>query len=294
MPHAAPWTHAVFQNPSTENRTVAGLLKQAGTKILYVYHEPWQQLPSYLRGEGLSGTLKAILAHHTSVSVLKLADTVMLASQYGLNEYGKSDVRYNRNSEYIPLLFDDDAPKNIADLLPPKRFFGYIGYLCRSHGFDQFVSFMRSALHQNQDMRFLIASRLPLPGTLLNDPTLRKNLDRIEIRCGRPLGNDEINRCYLESFCVWNIYRRSTQSGVLPKAFMFGTPVIASRVGAFPEWVEEGVNGRFAEARDCEGILAALEDIRNNIEGYATRCRQTFIEKFFYRSNLAAIQRVLE
>ena len=140
-------------------------------------------------------------------------------------------------------------------------------------------------------MRFLIASRLPLPGTLLNDPTLRKNLDRIEIRCGRPLGNDEINRCYLESFCVWNIYRRSTQSGVLPKAFMFGTPVIASRVGAFPEWVEEGVNGRFAEARDCEGILAALEDIRNNIEGYATRCRQTFIEKFFYRSNLAAIQR---
>ena len=111
VPHAAPWTHAVFQNPSTENRTVAGLLKQAGTKILYVYHEPWQQLPSYLRGEGLSGTLKAILAHHTSVSVLKLADTVMLASQYGLNEYGKSDVRYNRNSEYIPLLFDDDAPK---------------------------------------------------------------------------------------------------------------------------------------------------------------------------------------
>ena len=291
---APRWTHAAFMNPSTENSAMATKLKKGGTKILYVYHEPWQMSPQYLTAEGLPGTLRAILAHRSSISNLKIADTVILASQYGLSEYRKSDDRFNKNSVYIPLLFDDEATEDLAAMVRQKCCFGYIGNLCRSHGFDQFVSFMKRALQRDKDVRFLVASRVSFPARLLRDPILSKNLDRIEIRCGQPLGNDEINQCYVQSLCVWNIYRRSTQSGVLPKAFMFGTPVIASKVGSFSEWVRTDVNGRFAEADDFEGILAAFEEIRNNISSYASGSRQTFLETFFYRSNLAAIRRILE
>lgn len=293
-PLANSWTHAVFLNPSVENRELAAALKRDGTKILYVYHEPWQMSLRYLMDEGLLATLRAALAHHFTIPILKLADKVILASRYGLSQYQKADARFNRNPVYFPLIFDDDAPGDVAELLLQKRYFGYIGNLCRAHGFDQYLSFMRHALRRGTDLRFLIASRSPFPGHILNDPLISLNLDKIEMRCGRPLANDEMNRCYAESFCVWNIYRRSTQSAVLPKAFMFGTPVLASRIGSFPEYVRDGYNGRFAPGNDTESIGRALEDIRANPMRYVTSCRQSFTETFFYRSQLRDLSLLLE
>ena len=247
----------------------------------------------YLKSEGLSGTFRAILAHRFTVGTIKAADLVVLPSRYGLREYQRSDARFNTNATYFPLIFDDEAPADISVLLPQKRYFGYLGSLCRSHGFDQYLSFIRHAFEYEMNVQFLIASRNPLPEDFLSDSLVRKNLDRIEIRCGRPLGNEEMNRCYAESFCVWNLYRRSTQSAVLPKAFMFGTPVIATSIGSFPEYIQEGVNGRFAEAQDREEIWSVLQDMRDNIGRYAASCRQTFLDLFYYRSRLQDLREIL-
>jgi glycosyltransferase involved in cell wall biosynthesis len=288
------WTHAIILNPSVYNRELAGSLKGAGTKILYVFHEPWQISIDHLRTEGFGGTVRAFLAHRATVPVLKLADTVILASRHGLDVYESADARYNGNSAYIPLIMDDEAPANVAEDLDSKQRFGFIGALCRSHGFDQYVALMREAFRRGGEFRFLIASRNLLPKAILKDPLLRGNQDRIEVRCGRPLNNEEMNRCYAECFCVWNLYRRSTQSAVLPKAFMFGVPVIASRIGAFPEYVEDGVNGRFAEAEDTAGILSSLAEMRGNLASYAVNCRRTFLSTFFYESQLPAIARLIQ
>lgn len=293
-PFVTRWTHALFLNPSIDNRKLAIALKQQGTKILYVYHEPWQMSLNYLRDEGLRATIKSALAHHFTIPVLRLADTILLGSRYGLSVYQKSDVRFNQNSAYFPLIFDDEAPDNLAGLLVQKRYFGYIGNLCRAHGFDQYLSFMRHAIQQGMDISFLIASRKPAPAQVLKDSLLRNNLDKIEIRCGHPLTDEEMNRCYAESFCVWSLYRRSTQSAVLPKAFMFGTPVLASRIGSFPEYVKEGQNGRFASGEDLDSILAALVHFRKNLSMYGRGCRQSFLDTFYYRSCLDDLKKLLK
>jgi glycosyltransferase involved in cell wall biosynthesis len=291
---AIAWNYAVFLNPSPDNGKLANALKRKGTKILYVYHEPWQMSFNYIWSQGPVATFKALMAHHVTVPVLKLADTVILPSRNALREYQKSDARYNRNGIYLPLIYDDEGPETITGILARKRYLGYIGSLCRSHGFDQYLSFVRYALGKDLKISFLIASRNPLPTRLMNDPLFSQNLDKVEIRCGRPLGRDEINRCYAESICVWNLYRTSTQSGVLPKAFMFGTPVIATRIGSFPEFIQEGVNGRFADARDHESIWGAFEEIRSNLRMYVANSRTTFLETFYYRPHLAEIGRLLD
>jgi len=290
---ADSWTHAVFLNVALENRELADALRHQNTKILYVYHEPWQMSVSYLFGEGIKSTLKAILAHRTTIPMLRIANMVILESQFGLEAYQGSDARFNGACTSFPQIYDDEAPNDLPSLLAPKRYFAFIGALCHSHGFDQFVTFMQNSLEQGKNVTFLIASRNPFPAHILRSARLRPNLGNIEIRCGQPLTNDEMNRCYAESFCVWNIYRRSTQSGVLPKAFMFGTPVIASKLGSFPEYIEEGVNGRFATAEDHQGIQKALEEIRRNIGTYAANCRRTFVDTFFYRSRLTDLERLL-
>jgi len=290
---ALAWKYALFLNPSLGNEKLATNLKQKGTKLLYVYHEPWHMSLDYLWSEGLVGTLKAIMAHHVTIPALKLADTVIVPSQYGLRMYQKSDARYNANGIYLPLMYDDEAPSAIDGILAQKRHFGYIGSLCRSHGFDQYLSFVRYALQRDLKISFLIASRNPLPASTASDPLLSRNPDRVKIYCGKPLENDEINRFYAESICVWNLYRRSTQSGVLPKAFMFGTPVIAKNIGSFPEFIQDGLNGRFASARDHQGIYTAFDDMRSNIAAYATNSRRTFLETFYYRARVADFSRLL-
>lgn len=287
------WTHAVFLNPAVQNRDLAVALKKNGTRIVYVYHEPWQMSLSYLWSEGLAATVKASMAHWVTVPTIRLADIVILGSRYGLAAYQKWDSRYNRNSVCFPLIYDDEAPSDILGLLPQKRYFAFIGNLCRAHGFDQYLSFMRHALARGMDIRFLIASRNPIPNDLLKESLIQTNLDRIEIRCGRALDSEEINLCYAESFCVWNLYRRSTQSGVLPKAFMFGTAVIANKIGSFPEYIQQGVNGRFAKAENHQEIVDGLQDIRRNITSYAVNCRRSFHSNFFYRSLLLDLRRIL-
>ena len=286
-------SHAVFLNASTKNRDLAIALKKNGTKILYVFHEPWQMSLRYLWNEGLLSGLKGAMAHHFTVPVLKIAHTVILASQNGILEYQKSDVRHNSNVAYLPLLYDDEAGQGVLNDISQKRFLSYIGNICRSHAFDRFLSFVQFSLQRDRNLSFLIASRNPMPDRLMKDRIFLRNAERIEMRCGRELSNAEINRCYAESFCVWNLYRRSTQSGVLPKAFMFGTPVIAGRVGSFGEFVQDGVNGRFAGPRDGEEIQAAATDMRINIARYASHCREAFLRTFYYRAHLQDLARLL-
>jgi glycosyltransferase involved in cell wall biosynthesis len=96
----------------------------------------------------------------------------------------------------------------------------------------------------------------------------------------------EINQHYLESFCVWNAYELSTQSGVLPHAFMAGSPVLAARIGSFPEFVREGLNGEYIDASAGPSeVLRCVERMRDRIGIYVDGCRKTFLETFYYRSH---------
>lgn len=287
------FTHALIYNASTANRMVATALKENGTKILYVLHEPQQPILDFLWAEGPKIGIKGIVAHRYSVPVIKIADVVLLASRFGLKVYNDSDRKHNASCAYFPLIYDDEAPRDVGSLLPDKHYFGFMGGLCRAHGFDHFVRFMRSELLRGSDLRFLIASRHPLPADVKNDPVVKKNPDKLKLMCGRPLSSDEINLAYAESFCIWNIYRRSTQSGVLPKAFMFGTPVLASSSGSFPEFVKDGVNGKFGEGQDHDAIGRSLSDVRANQENFAFNCRRTFNEEFFYKANLSRFDSLL-
>ncbi len=293
FPVSASWDCAILLNPAVNNRKLGLELKRSGTKILYVYHEPWHMSLDYLRNEGISSAARAILAHRMTVPVLRLADTVILESHFGLEIYRSGDFRHNPKAVYFPQIYDDDTVGRGAELISQKQFFSFIGNPCRAHGFDQYLAAIRHALSSGMDVRFLIASRFALPDSVHRDPLLRQNADRLEFRCGQPLNNDEMNRCYAESFCVWNLYRRSTQSGVLPKALMFGTPVIASTAGSFPEFVRDGANGRFADAEDQGSIWVAADDMRQNIAEYSENCRKTFLEAFYYKSWLTDLRRLL-
>lgn len=283
------YEHALFFHPVPTNHVHARKLSNTGCKIWYFYDEPWESLGRYLGTESFFDVFKLLVAHYFSVRMLKLSHGVILLSQRAVSTYERQDIRLNRNYFKIPLLFHDDSD----GLLQQNRvYFSFIGNLVKAHGFPDFIQFVRYSILRKLDIRFLIASRHPLPEDLAKDETIANASDRVVVRCGRPLTNSEINLCYAQSICVWNLYRRSTQSGVLVTATMFGTPVLAADTGSFPEFVTDHQEGRLLRSTDPETILQAYEEIRGNLSRYTISSRQRFLNTFDYRSQLDLCRRI--
>jgi glycosyltransferase involved in cell wall biosynthesis len=198
----------------------------------------------------------------------------------------------------MPLLFDDEIGNELfARIQNSKQAFGFVGTACRSHGFDAFVAFVKYAIRNGCSIPFMIATSVDLTSVLRTDHELARHVSegRLRIQHGQKLSNDQINQYYLQCFCIWNVYRRSTQSGVLPRAFMAGTPVMASRVGSFPEYVRAGVTGEFVDSSDDHTTIhEAAERMREHSLSYAKECRNMFLDTFYWRSNLNKLAEIIE
>jgi glycosyltransferase involved in cell wall biosynthesis len=195
-------------------------------------------------------------------------------------------------------LFDDEIdPAHLEQARTKKRFFGFIGGASRGHGIDEYVAFAKYAIRSGSSIPFVIATRRDMSQLLFKDEELSTMAreKKILIRHGKVLSNDEINQWYLDCFGVWNVYRRSTQSGVLPRAYMAGTPVLARRIGSFPEYVQEGVTGEFVDTGyDPAAILAAVERMRQRFPAYFDGCRRMFLETFHYPANSKRLAAILD
>jgi glycosyltransferase involved in cell wall biosynthesis len=64
-------------------------------------------------------------------------------------------------------------------------------------------------------------------------------------------------------------YIEATQSGVVPVAYSYGKPVVATDTGALGEAVEDGTTGRLVPARDCGALADAVIELIKDPE----RCR---------------------
>ena len=59
----------------------------------------------------------------------------------------------------------------------------------------------------------------------------------------------------------WMPYRRISQSGVLFAALSLGVPVVATRVGALPEVIEDGVSGRLVPPEAVDDLADGIADV---------------------------------
>jgi glycosyltransferase involved in cell wall biosynthesis len=80
----------------------------------------------------------------------------------------------------------------------------------------------------------------------------------------------------------------------MANAFMAGSPVIATKVGSFPEYVVPGVNGEFVDSVDDFGAMLRLaEKMRQDIPAYSEGSRKTFLDTFYYGANRKKITELL-
>ncbi|HSR49192.1 MAG TPA: glycosyltransferase family 4 protein [Acidobacteriota bacterium] len=92
--------------------------------------------------------------------------------------------------------------------------------------------------------------------------------DRVEWKPGY-LRSDQLPALFRSSDLLVLPYRAASQSGIIPLAFLFELPVLATRVGGLPDVIEHGRNGLLVPPDDPGRLAAAIEDfLRDDPTGH--------------------------
>lgn len=76
--------------------------------------------------------------------------------------------------------------------------------------------------------------------------------------------NQELNAVFKMAHCVVMPYKSASQTGIAPTAFLFGKPIIASKVGALPDVVKHNLNGLLVDPNDAVAFAMAIKSIVDN------------------------------
>jgi hypothetical protein len=252
--------------------------------IVYVNHEPYTSIRSYREsGFGVRKSVRIALVGLVGSLLAWLSHKVILPSARALVRFEETNY-LKKPCAKINLMFDDEST---PQLLESKRLYvSYIGTIAEDHAFDDFVRFMDYVSNSSigGDVRFLIATKSDIPPDCLSTIERCERRGTVKVVCGAPLSNTEINRHFSSSLVVWNAYRRSMQSGVLAKAYMFGTPVLTSAASPSEFFVANVTGQQISADYDPSEILAAIETISRNFNAYSVACRRYFLEHFYYSS----------
>jgi glycosyltransferase involved in cell wall biosynthesis len=145
---------------------------------------------------------------------------------------------------------------------PPLCSFLFFGRIHEYKGLRYFVEAIQRLHREGISVRGVIAGRgsdlKPNLGLIEQTPAAFEIIERY-------VSEDEVRRL----FAVLP-YVDGTQSGVAAMALGYGRPVIATRVGAIPECVRDGVNGILVAPRNAEELADAMRRLMNDREYWLT------------------------
>ncbi len=175
----------------------------------------------------------------------------------------------------------------------------FFGTLLPSKGIEDLIAAFVTVHARRPDARLLIAGH---PSRRMEDGGLERLAgglgigDAVTVNA-QYVPNDELGALMGMARVVVLPYRSATQSGALQVAYAYGRPVVATRVGALPEVVEEGRSGYVVApekpAELAEAILRLVDDPESaeRMGGHARHLSQT---KHSWSSIAAGILAVYE
>jgi glycosyltransferase involved in cell wall biosynthesis len=144
-----------------------------------------------------------------------------------------------------------ESPHHVPDDGKTILFFGRIWPY---KGLDVLINAERWMAAQAQDYKIIIAGEGEDFGRYRQ---MMMNPDRFEV-INRHISEAEANLLFRRASVVVLPYIEASQSGVIPVAYTYRKPVIASNVGGLPEMVDDGVTGLLVPPRDEKQLAAAI------------------------------------
>ena len=249
------WWHPYF---APCYRLLAGRLKRAGIKIIYICHNvfPHERFP---------------LDRQLTRMALKYGNSYILHAQGEVKDLKSirpdADYRVQVHPTYSAFNFDNldkeearkrlDIPKDSKIML----FFGFVReYKGLKHLLNA-VSILKENHYKDRPVpRLYVVGDFGGNGNKEEYLRLMDSLsvtDDIEIIDGY-VPDKEVEKYFSAADLVVLPYESATQSGIVQIAYGFRKPVIVTRVGGLPEVVEDDVTGLIVEPFDDKALAEAI------------------------------------
>ena len=193
--------------------------------------------------------------------------------------------------ESFPQTEPKEAARKRLGLPPEKTVLLFFGYIRRYKGLDILLHALPLVRRHHPDVFLLIVGEFYEPRAPFEALIREKGLEEVVRIVDRFVPNTEVGLYFSAADGVVMPYRSATQSGILPIAYQFEKPVITTRVGGLPDFVEEGKTGFLVKPEDPEALAAAIETFlekRKSIS-FEENIRR-FREKFSWENLVEAIE----
>ena len=284
---------AIVLNMGLKNIPRTILWRMSGWKVLFCVHEPIRNMADF-QNLGLSKREMAKLRAMRALIWLQIRLSTALIA------YSRKTVMELAGIKPVvqhPLLYVDQITE-AEPLINAPNAISYIGTIAKDHAFAEFLAFVEHCLESQlfPDQRFVIATRSTF------DPNHfaawgAAAAGRVTVQSGRLLSDKEINGFYAEAAVIWCAYRRSNQSGVLPKAYMFGVPVIVSRsltnLIVADDHFHATELGAEIKSYALNDIALAVQSILADRPRLSKACRTCYLETFDYKANIPTLKKMV-
>ncbi len=181
------------------------------------------------------------------------------------SEFARNQFRVNHRKNMAPLFVIKFQPYSYVSQFQKNKnqvgtYILFFGRLSLYKGIDLLLAAIPEVLQKFPDQQFLIAGKSE--GYKLDINFIEKYKNNISV-VSKYLSVEELVQCIADSKFVVCPYRDATQSGVLMTARALGKMVIATNIGAFPEYINENVNGLLS-APQSKAIAAKIIQALNN------------------------------
>jgi len=160
--------------------------------------------------------------------------------------------------------WDGDAARQALGISPDAEVALFFGFIREYKGLDSLMDVWPEVAAERPKAKLVVAGDPARLSSVRFQEFRRQAISLGAVHHFRYIPFDDVPKYFAAADILALPYREISQSGVLLLAMSVGLPVVATRVGAFPEVIEDGTSGILvtpnspSELRDA--IVRALED----------------------------------
>ncbi|WP_207514964.1 glycosyltransferase family 4 protein [Longitalea luteola] len=183
-------------------------------------------------------------------------------SRFARKQFEDHYKKHNKQTALLQMSPYSYLKKVVKTAEAEKKHILFFGRLSPYKGIDDLLQAMPEVFREFPNERLIIAGKR-YPGFDINERIIQAYKNNITLM-EKHIPNDELATLIQEAKFIVCPYKDATQSGVLMTAFGLNTPVIATSVGSFPEFISHNVNGLLVPPNDpvnlAEGMRFALRN----------------------------------
>lgn len=196
-------------------------------------------------------------------TIIKMVYNNLITNYLVYSRYSYQQFIFNNRQLHFNLFTAQLKPYSYISRLDPtvkqeSKYILYFGRISYYKGIDLLIEAYKALASQYPNLTLIIAGK----GSIDYMPTDNIHIDSIRL-LNKYVSIQELAELIQNAEFIVCPYREATQSGVLMTAFALNKPVLATNVGAFPEYVVENVNGMLVEPT-VNGIEKGILTMLNN------------------------------